>query len=101
MIRRVSLAIAVVIAATLPVLTGGVSAFAQERDCLSDRQIYSAVEQGELPPLEDVLRANGVDRSTQVLSVQVCEDDGGGLAYFVGVLNASGEARTLVLPALQ
>jgi hypothetical protein len=73
---------------------------AQGGSCLSDRQIYAAVEQGQLLPLEDALRQNGVDRSTQVLSVEVC-DDGGGYAYHVQVINASGEARTLVLPASQ
>ena len=101
MTRLMSLALAAIIAATLPVLPVSTPAFAQDRDCLSDRQIYAAVERGELPPLEDVLRANGIERSTQVLSVQVCEDDGGGFAYYVGVLNSYGEARTLVLPAYE
>jgi hypothetical protein len=96
-----SLVLAAVVAAALPVLPVATPAFAQERDCLSDRQIYAAVEQGELPPLEVVLQANGVDRSNQVLSVEVCKDEGGGFAYYVGVLNSSGEARTLVLPAYE
>jgi hypothetical protein len=90
----------------LPMLFAGAamatagSAQAQDRACLSDRQIYAAVEQGQLLPLEDALRQNGIDRNTQVLSVEVC-DEGGGYDYYVQVINASGEARTLILPASQ
>ena len=95
-----SLILAALIAATAPAFAAVAPAFAQERECLSDRQIYAGVEQGQLPSLEDVLRANDIDRSTEILSVQVCED-GGGYAYYVAVLNSYGEAQTLVLPASQ
>lgn len=73
-------------------------AFAQEGTCLSDRDAYTAVQRGEIPSLNQVLRANGIDRSTQVLSDEVCQD-AGGLTYYVNVINAYGEAETLVLPA--
>ena len=95
-----SLILAALLAATAPAFAAAAPAFAQERECLSDRQIYAGVEQGELASLEDVLRANGIDRSSEILSVRVCDDDGG-YAYFVGVLNSYGEAQTLVLPASQ
>ena len=95
-----SLVFVAFIAATAPAFAAVARAFAQERECLSDRQIYAGVEQGQIASLEDVLRANGIDRSSEVLSVQVC-DDGGGYAYYVGVLNSYGEAQTLVLPASQ
>jgi hypothetical protein len=93
-----ALVFAALIAATAPAFAAVDPAFAQERECLSDRQIYAGVEEGEIAPLDDVLRANGIDRSTEILSVRVC-GDGGGYSYYVGVLNSYGEAQTLVLPA--
>ncbi len=95
-----SLVLAALMTATAPAFAAVGPALAQERECLSDRQIYSGVEQGQLASLDEVLRANGVDRSSEILSVRVC-DDGGGYAYYVGVLNSYGEAQTLVLPASQ
>lgn len=82
--------------------TGPTSAqFEQFEDggaCLSNRDLQSAIASGEIPPVSDVLQAEGVDPD-DVLSVKLCEGGGGGLAYFVGVLGRSGEASTLVLPA--
>ena len=70
----------------------------EEQDCLSNRALQSAIASGEIPPVSDVLDAEGVSPG-DVLSVKVCESGGGALAYFVGVLDAYGEASTLVLPA--
>lgn len=96
-----TLVFAALIAATAPAFAAIAPASAQEGECLSDRDIYAGVEQGRIASLEDVLRANGIDRTSEVLSVQVCENEGGGYAYYVAVLNAYGEAQTLVLPASQ
>jgi hypothetical protein len=98
--RVLSFALAALMTATAPAFAAVGPALAQERECLSDRQIYAGVEQGQIASLEDVLRANGIDRSSEVLSVQVC-DAGDGYAYYVAVLNSYGEAQTLVLPASQ
>jgi hypothetical protein len=98
--HALSLVFAALVAATVPAFAAANPARAQEQACLSDRQIYNQVAEGALAPLEDVLRANGIDRSTEILSVQVC-DDGSGPAYYVSVLDSYGEARTLVLPASQ
>jgi hypothetical protein len=95
-----TLVLAALVAATAPAFAAVAPAFAQERECLSDRQIYAGVEQGQLASLEEVLSENGIDRTSEILSVQVCED-GGSYAYYVAVLNSYGEAQTLVLPASQ
>jgi hypothetical protein len=70
----------------------------EAEDCLSNRALQSAIASGEIPPVSDVLDAQGVDPD-DVLSVKVCQGRGGALSYFVGVLNPYGEASTLVLPA--
>ena len=57
-----------------------------------------AIARGEIPPVAQVLERNGLARGTQVLSVRACQS-GGGWAYYVGVIDASGQARTLVLRA--
>lgn len=74
--------------------TGGATAQA----CLDNRQIQEAVSSGEIMSLDRVLAAAGVDRSAEILSVQVC-DQGNGLVYIIGVLTSSGEAQNLVLSA--
>jgi hypothetical protein len=81
--------------------TMGISATApaEAQDaCMSNRELQTAIESGEVAPVAAVLEQAGVGRDTQVLSVEVCQDNGG-WAYFVGVLDAYGEAQTLVLPA--
>ena len=67
-------------------------------ECMSNRALQSAIASGEIPPVSDVLDAEGVNPE-DVLSVKLCESRGGALAYFVGVLDRYGEASTLVLPA--
>ena len=74
--------------------TSGASAQA----CLDNRQVQEAVASGQIMSLADVLTMAGIDSSTEVLSVQVC-DDGGQLVYIIGVLTPSGEAQNLVLSA--
>ena len=70
----------------------------EEEGCMSNRALQSAIASGEIPPVSDVLDAEGVNPD-DVLSVKVCEGSGGALAYYVGVLDRYGEASTLVLPA--
>ncbi len=70
----------------------------EEGDCLSNRALQSAIASGEIPPVSDVLEQEGVNPD-DVLSVKLCDGGPGALAYFVGVLDQSGEANTLVLPA--
>ena len=69
----------------------------EAEECMSNRALQSAIASGEIPPVSDVLDAEGVNPD-DVLSVKLCESRGA-LAYFVGVLDRYGEASTLVLPA--
>jgi hypothetical protein len=71
--------------------------FAQDA-CLSNLDLQAAIARGDIPPLAEVLQRNGIGRNTEVLSVEVCREDGG-WAYRVGVIDADGRARTLVLQA--
>ncbi len=66
--------------------------------CLDRYQIQEAVASGQIRSLDAVLAAAGVDGSTTVLNVEVC-DEGGRLVYIVGVLNPDGSAQNLVLDA--
>jgi uncharacterized membrane protein YkoI len=84
-------------ALALAVLFGGTLA-ASAQACLDNRQIQEAVASGEIMSLASVLASAGIDSSTDVLSVQVC-DEGGRLVYIIGVLTPSGEAQNLVLSA--
>jgi hypothetical protein len=84
-----ALALALAAAGTVP---------SHAQACLDNRQIQEAVAAGQIASLDQVLAREGIDSSYSVLSVQVCEQ-GGGLAYVIGVLSPSGEARNLVLGA--
>lgn len=82
-------------------LTGagiGLAPASAQDACLDNRQIQDAVASGQIASLDRVLADAGIDGDHSVLSVQVC-DEGGRLAYVIGVLSAAGEARTLVLDA--
>ena len=69
-----------------------------QQACLSNLDLQSAIARGDIPPVAQVLERNGIDRNTEVLSVEACRSDGG-WAYYVGVIDSSGKARTLVLQA--
>lgn len=77
-------------------LAGAAPANAQA--CLDNRQIQEAVASGQIMSLDAVLAAAGIDGSAKILNVAVC-DEGGRLVYHIGVLEASGAAQNLVLPA--
>ena len=103
MIETVLAKFAPIVAAALLFFASPVPATAQFEqfeavDCMSNRALQSAIASGEIPPVSDVLEEEGVNPD-DVLSVKLCEGGGGGLAYFVGVLDPYGEASTLVLPA--
>jgi uncharacterized membrane protein YkoI len=76
----------------------GATGTAQAQACLDNRAIQKAVSSGEIMSLAQVLSSAGIDSSSEVLSVQVC-DQGGRLVYIIGVLTGSGEAQNLVLNA--
>jgi uncharacterized membrane protein YkoI len=76
----------------------GATGVAQAQACLDNRAIQKAVSSGEIMSLAQVLSSAGIDSSSEVLSVQVC-DQGGRLVYIIGVLTGSGEAQNLVLNA--
>jgi hypothetical protein len=71
---------------------------ANAQACLDNRQIQEAVASGQIMSLADVLASAGIDGSSEILNVQVC-DQGGQLVYVIGLLTPSGEAQNLVLSA--
>ncbi|WP_417580467.1 hypothetical protein [Pelagibacterium sp.] len=93
MSRLTSLALA--LSLSLPL--GVVPAVAQEA-CWDNSTIQSALAEGRIQPVAAVLSREGIDPSTEVLSVKVCEQSGA-LVYVLAVLEASGQARNLTLSA--
>lgn len=71
---------------------------AQAQACLDKRQIQEAVASGQIRSLDAVLASAGVDASSEILNVQVC-DQGGALVYVIGVLAPDGQAQNLTLNA--
>ena len=71
---------------------------ASAQACWDNRQIQEAVASGQIMSLADVLASAGIDGSSEILNVQVC-DQGGQLVYVIGLLTPSGEAQNLVLSA--
>ena len=89
---------------TLRMLTlGAIIAFASaggalaQEQCLSDTELTAAITAGEIQTYAQVMAREGIT-DAKVLSVQACRGDGGWV-YQLGVINAAGEARTLVLQA--
>lgn len=86
---------ALVVALVAPLGAG--PAVAQD-GCWDNSAIQSALANGQIRPVAEVLGREGIPSSTQVLNVKVC-DQGGSLVYVLAVLEASGEARNLTLSA--
>lgn len=86
-----------VLALSLSVPLGTMPAVAQEA-CWDNSAIQAALADGSIQPVAAVLSREGIDPTTQVLSVKVC-DAGGAPVYVLAVLEASGEARNLTLNA--
>ncbi len=98
MIRVIAAMVAPMLAAVLFCAALVVPGFAQGGDgCLSNRDLQAAIASGEIPPVAEVLAAQGISPD-DVLSVKAC-DEGGEIVYVVGVLDEYGEAQTLVLRA--
>lgn len=90
-----SASIALALALALALATTGSS---QAQACLDKRQIQEAVSSGQIMSLDAVLAQAGVDSSSDILNVDVC-DDGGRLVYVIGVLSSDGQAQNLTLDA--
>ncbi|MEQ8444498.1 MAG: hypothetical protein RIB57_01290 [Pelagibacterium sp.] len=91
--RLTSLALA--LSLSLPL--GALPVAAQEV-CWDNSTIQSALAEGRIQPVAAVLSREGIDPSTEVLSVKVCEQSGA-LVYVLAVLETSGQARNLTLNA--
>ncbi|MCD7059504.1 hypothetical protein [Pelagibacterium xiamenense] len=89
--------LAIALLAAAPVAVPVTPAAAQS-GCWDNSAIQSALAEGRIIPVAQVLSREGVPTSTEVLSVKVCEQ-GGTLVYVLAVLEASGQARNLTLNA--
>ena len=89
------LSVIVVVALLAPAGSG--AAFAQDA-CWDNSTIQAALAEGRIQPVAAVLSREGIDPSTEVLSVKVCEQSGA-LVYVLAVLESSGQARNLTLNA--
>ncbi len=65
--------------------------------CLSNRQLYRAIEQGSVPNVNDVANGAGID-SDDISGAELC-DQGGDWVYKLRLGRQTGVGRTLVLPA--
>lgn len=90
-----SASIALALALALALASTGSS---QAQACLDKRQIQEAVSSGQIMSLDAVLAQAGVDPSSDILNVDVC-DEGGRLVYVIGVLSSDGQAQNLTLDA--
>ena len=94
--KSVTTLMAVLVAAlTLSVATASPS-YAQGGTCLDKRESQDALNSGEIQPLSNVLANAGVDQ--EVLDYDVCERNGQ-FVYLVVVVDPSGDAQKLTLPA--
>lgn len=91
-------------AAALFALSAAMPALAQDRaraqlDCLSDRQITAAIEQGQILSWPKIKRLAGISSYEDVSDVQVCliEDVP---YYIVNVVSPGGEATKIALNAV-
>lgn len=91
--RLASLALAL----SLLVPLGAIPAVGQE-GCWDNATIQAALAEGRIQPVAAVLAREGIDPSTEVLGVKVCEQ-GGSPVYVLAVLEAAGQARNLTLQA--
>ncbi|WP_332716942.1 hypothetical protein [Pelagibacterium mangrovi] len=76
---------------------GAMPVGAQEA-CWDNSAIQAALAEGRIQPVAAVLSREGIDPSTEVLSVKVCEQ-GGSPVYVLAVLEANGQARNLTVSA--
>jgi hypothetical protein len=90
------------------VATAGISlgaampAFAQvqrERNCLSDEQIQTAIESGQIQSWPKIKKLAGISAYEEVSDVQVCLIEGTPY-YMLNVISPNGEATKIVLNAV-
>ena len=68
-------------------------------ECLSDRQIQSAIEQGRILSWPKIKRLAGISAYQEVSDVQVCMIDGVPY-YMLNVISPEGEATRIALNAV-
>jgi hypothetical protein len=89
-----------ILAATAMALLAGLAApgaaFAQDRDCLSKKDIQNRLQEGSIAPLADVMNRAGIKE--RPLSVQVCDVDGEP-HYIVNMMDSYGESERVTLNA--
>jgi len=80
-------------------LVAAVPAFAQGRDCLSDRQIQAAIEAGSIQSWPKIKRLAGISAYEEVSQVQVCMI--GDVPYYIlNVVSPAGEASKIAVNAV-
>lgn len=91
-------------AAALLVLSAALPASAQVRargelDCLTDRQIQTAIDSGQILTWPKIKRLAGISAYEEVSDVQVCLIDG--VPYYIlNVVSPEGEAAKIALNAV-
>ena len=80
-------------------LAAAMPAFAQGRECLSDRQIQTAIESGTIQSWPKIKRLAGISAYDEVSDVQVCLIEGVPY-YMLNVVSPDGEAKKIVLNAV-
>jgi uncharacterized membrane protein YkoI len=71
----------------------------EELDCLSDRQIQVAIEQGQILSWPKIKRMAGIAAYQEVSDVQVCMIEG--VPYYIlNVVSPEGEAAKIALNAV-
>ena len=90
-------------AAAIVSLAAVMPAAAQARqaaaDCLSDRQIQTAIESGQIQSWPRIKKLAGISSYQEVSEIQVCTIDGT-LYYMLNVISPDGEASKIVLNAV-
>ena len=74
-------------------------ALAQGTQCLSDADVQSAIAAGEIQSWPKIKRLAKISGYEEVSDVQVCLQDGTPY-YYVNVVSPSGEARKIVVNAI-
>ena len=71
----------------------------EELDCLTDRQIQVAIEQGQILSWPKIKRMAGISAYEEVSDVQVCMIEG--VPYYIlNVISPEGEAAKIALNAV-
>ena len=85
--------------AVSPALAQGRGARDQQLECLSDRQIQSAIEQGRILSWPKIKKLAGISAYQEVSDVEVCLIDGVPY-YMLNVISPEGEATKIALNAV-